>query len=224
MAMEVMSKIRRFAIGKAGLSPIVVRSTGVESLAVAQVESDGQEMTRAGRRFMLGRSAAVTGLAPAVTQVVTAQWSIWNADSTKSYVFDHIGAVLVSGTAAVTIEVMASIFTSTSTAAITTGAGIAGMKVQNCSNGSNNSKAIIGNNGGTLITITTPSAPWWTPVAENNTANTAVLSVATTNYDLRGQIIVPPGQGLGINVYSAVGTTALYAPMAMWTEIELDLE
>src|SRR5271169_4039214 len=100
MAMEVMSKIRRFAIGKAGLSPIVIRATGTESLAVAQVESDGQEMTRAGRRFWLGRSAAVTGIAPVQTQATTAaQWAIWNNDSSKSYVFDHIGTVLVSGTA-----------------------------------------------------------------------------------------------------------------------------
>ncbi len=224
MAIEIMAKMRRFAIGKAGMSPIVIRATGCESLAVAQVESDGQELTRAGKRFMLGRSAAVTGLAPGVTGVLTATWSIWNADATKSYVFDTIGAVLVSGTAAVTIEVLATVFTSTSTASITTGANIAGLTVVSCSNGSNNSKAIVRNNAGTLITITTPSSPCWQSVAENNTPNTAVLSVATNNYDLRGKIIVPPNAGLGINVCSALGTTALYAPMAMWTEIEMDME
>src|SRR5271156_5952870 len=116
MGMEMIAKIRRFVISKAGLSPIVVRATGTESLAVAQVESDGTEMTRAGRRFFLGRSAGVTGIAPVAAQATTAaQWAIWNADSSRSYVFDHIGTVLVSGTAAAGVLVDVCLFTSPAT-------------------------------------------------------------------------------------------------------------
>src|SRR5277367_6227647 len=114
MGIEVMAKIRRFAIEKAGISPIVLRATETESLAVAQVESGGTDLTRAGRRFLLGRSAAVTGLAPFAAYTVTAQWVIWNADANKSYIFDHIGAVCTQATTPgiAGFSVMAGIFTS----------------------------------------------------------------------------------------------------------------
>ena len=221
MAMEVMAKIRRFAIGKAGLSPIVVRATGVESLAVAQVESDGQELSRAGRRFMLGRSAGVTGIAPATVYVTTAQWSIYNGDATKSYILDHIGAVLVSGTAAVGITVMVGLFSTSSTAGWNTGVNTAGITVQNCSNGGPNSKAIVRSG---LLTLTTPSPSQWANIAQCDSPNTAVLAVSAINYDLRGQLIIPPGQALAMNVYNGTGTTPLFAPTASWSEVELDLE
>lgn len=217
MGMEMIAKVRRFVIGKAGLSPIIVRATGTESLAVAQVESDGTEMTRAGRRFWLGRSAAVTGIAPVAAQATTtAQWVIWNADSSRSYVFDHLGTVLVSGTAAAGVLVDACLFTSP----VSTGASATGMTVASASNGGPSSRAIVTS----AVTITTPTAPVWYNIAKSDSANTAVLSVAAINYDLRGRIIVPPGQGLGIVVYSGAGSSPLFAPMACWSEIELDLE
>lgn len=219
MAMEIMAKVRRFAIGKAGLSPIVIRATGTESLAVAQVESDGTDMTRAGRRFMLGRSASVTGIAPFTTTLptTTTQWAIWNADATKSYIFDHLGAVLVSGTSAASITVWAAIYQSPAA----TGANVAGITVANMSNGGPSSKAIVKSSA---VSMTTPANGQWILVAQGDTTNTSVLAVAATNYDLRGQIIVPPGQGLGISVCSGTGTTPLFAPMACWSEVELDLE
>ena len=217
MGMEMIAKIRRFVISKAGLSPIVIRATGTESLAVAQVESDGQEMTRAGRRFFLGRSASVTGIGPVQAQATTAaQWSIWNADSSRSYVFDHLGVVLVSGTAGAGIFVDAAIYTSP----VVNGASAAGMTVASASNGGPSSRAIITS----AATIATPAAPVWYTVAKSDSANTAVLSVSAINYDLRGRLIVPPGQGLGIVVYSPAGSTPLFAPTACWSEVELDLE
>src|SRR5271165_1721195 len=207
MGMEMIAKVRRFVIGKAGLSPIVVRATGTESLAVAQVESDGTEMTRAGRRFFLGRSAGVTGIAPVASQATTAaQWAIWNADTNRSYVFDHLGVVLVSGTAAAGVLVDACIFQSPASS----GASATGMTVSSASNGGPSSRAIVTS----AVTIATPTAPNWYNVAKSDSTNTAVLSVAATNYDLRGRIIVPPGQGLGMVVYSGAGTSPLFAPMA----------
>lgn len=219
MGIEIMSKIRRFAVEKAGMSPIVLRATGTESLAVAQVESDGMEMARAGRRFMLGRSATVTGIAPFAAYTVTAQWVIWNNDYQKSYIFDHIGAVLLSTSAAgiASAVVMTSIFQTPAQ----TGANTGGMTVTNMSNGGPNSKAIVKSG---LVAITTPSPAQWSPIAQNDSANTAALSIAAVNYDLRGMLIVPPQQGLGISVYSAVGTTSLWAPEASWIELEMDLE
>ena len=217
MGMEMIAKIRRFVISKAGLSPIVLRATGTESLAVAQVESDGTEMTRAGRRFMLGRSAAVTGIAPIQSQATTvAQWAIWNGDSNRSYVFDHIGAVLVSGTAGAGVFVDVCLFTTP----VTTGSSATGMTVASASNGGPSSRAIVTS----TVTIATPASPTWYTVAKSDSSNTAVLSVAAINFDLRGRLIVPPGQGLGLVVYSGAGTSPLFAPTACWNEIELDLE
>jgi len=217
MGMEMIAKIRRFVIGKAGVSPITVRATATESLAVAMVESEGTEMTRAGRRFFLGRNAAVTGIAPVAAQVTTAaQWVIWNADSNKSYVIDHLGAVLVSGVAAAGAILDACLFQ----APVSSGSSATGMSVASASNGGPSSRAIVTTN----VTITGPTAPVWFTVAKTDSTNTAVLSVSLVNYDLRGRIIIPPGQGLGLAVYSGTGTSPLFAPVACWNEIELDLE
>ncbi len=219
MGMEMIAKIRRFIVGKAGMSPTVVRATGTESLAVAQVEPEGTELTRAGRRFYLGRSAAVTGIAPVAAQVTTAaHWAIWNADTSKAYVFDHIGAILVSGTIAATTGASVDVCIFTSPA--TTGASAAGMTVASASNGGPSSRAIVTSG----VSIATPTAPAWYTIAKNESTNTAVFTVAAINFDVRGRIIVPPGQGLGIVVYSAAGSSPLFAPLACWTEVEMDLE
>ena len=220
MGIEMISKIRRFVIGKAGISPITVRSTGTESLAVAQVESDGTDMTRSGRRFMLGANAAGNGVAPIQAQATTTtQWAIWNNDLSRSYVFDHLGVLLISGTMAANSGIIVD--TCLFTTPALTGASTGNMVVTSCSNGGPSSRAIV--KSGTVIT--TPSAPTWYPTAksDSNGAWTIMTSMAA-NYDLRGRIIVPPQQGLGIVVYTAAGTSPLFVPFAMWSEIELDLE
>jgi len=219
MGMEILAKVRRFIIGKSGLSAINIRATGFESLAITAVESEGTEMTRAGKRFFLGRNAAVTGLAPlGALAVLTPNWTIWNGDATKSYVFDHIGAILVSGTLTASrgFTVATCIFQSPAL----TGANNAGMVVTNASNGGPNSKAIVK----TGAAITTPATnARWSQVAQFDGANTTAFNCAAINYDLRGRIILPPGQGLGIVVY-AIGTTPLFVPYACWNEVDLDLE
>ena len=218
MGIEMIAKVRRFVVGKAGISPITLRATGTESLAVAQVESDGTDMTRAGRRFMLGSSAAVTGIAPVASQATTTtRWAIWNADSSRSYVFDHLGVFLSSGslTAGNGVLVDVCLF---QTPALT-GANNAGMTVASCSNGGPSSRAIV--KSGTVIT--TPGAPNWYTIAKTDTSNTVAFTLGAANYDIRGRIIVPPGQGLGIVVYCA-GSSPLFVPFAIWNEVELDLE
>jgi hypothetical protein len=221
MAIEMLAKVRRFVISKAGLSLTSLRATGTESLAIAVVEPEFTELTRAGRRFFLGQNAATTGIVSTATQVTTApQWVIWNADPSRSYVFDHIGAIMTS-TGALTapggIIVDACIFQ----APAQTGApSVAGTVVQSCSAGGFNSKAIIK----TGVTITTPAAPTWFNVARSETINPVAFTIACINYDLRGRIIVPPGQGLGIVVYATPTGTPLFTPVAMWSELDLDLE
>ena len=218
MGIEMISKVRRFIVGKAGISPISLRSTGTESLAIAQVESDGTDMSRAGRRFMLGSSAAVTGIAPVAAQATTsAQWAIWNNDINRSYVFDHLGVFLASGSLTAGNGVLVDVCLFQSPAL--TGANNAGMTVASCSNGGPSSRAIVQS----AVSITTPSAPNWYNIAKTDTSNTVAFCLAAANYDIRGRIIVPPRQGLGIVVY-CTGSTPLFVPFAIWNEVELDLE
>lgn len=219
MGIEMIAKVRRFIVGKAGISPITVRATGTESLSVSQVESDGTDLTRSGRRFMLGSSAAVTGIAPVAAQATTQpQWAIWNNDLSRAYVFEHLGVFLSSGslTAGNGILVDVCLFTTPSI----TGSSTAGMTVSSCSNGGPSSRAIVRSSPSA---ITTPAAPNWYNIAKSDTNNTVAFTLGAANYDIRGRIIVPPQQGLGIVVY-CTGSTPLFVPFAMWSEIELDLE
>src|SRR2546428_345067 len=91
---------RRFAALRSGKGALDLRLTHAESLAVAQVEPEGYELTRAGRRFYIAyNGTGPTGIAPVVALPTTAaQWAIWNADPSKSYIITYLGAFLSAGT------------------------------------------------------------------------------------------------------------------------------
>lgn len=138
------------------------RVSGMQSIAVAQVEPAGMECTRGGLRFMLGNSAAITGIAPVQTLPTTAaQWTIWNAESRKTYFFEELGVYLTSGTPGVGGVLLACIFQSPAQ----TGSSNAGATVSSQSKpfGNASSSAIVKSG----VTITTPAAPVWYPVASN---------------------------------------------------------
>jgi hypothetical protein len=200
-----------------GNSEIDARATGLESLAVDQVAPDGLEMTRAGRRFIWGPVNGVTGIAPvAALPTTAAQWLLWNPDPYQSLVLDQLGTILVSGTAAAGLILLAALVQSPATA----GAQATGMQVTSASNGGHTSKVLLKSG----VTLTQPLTPNWWPVAKSDSANTAVLSVAAENRDLRGRLIVPPGQGLALAVLSGAGATPLFAPFGMHSEMKLDLQ
>ncbi len=94
-----------------------------------------------------------------------------------------------------------------------------GLSAQNTSNSVTASVVAIKSG----VTITAPALPFWYPVATNVNAATAVLSTYVMNMDLRGRIIVPPLQGLGLYVSSPAGTSPLFTPSASWVEVESDL-
>lgn len=225
---KVKGEVRtRFAKRTAG--DFEVRQTGFESLAMAQVEPACLEMTRANARFLLGNSAAVTGIAPAQALPTTAaQWAIFNSEPAaggKTYFLEELGMFLASGTPGVGGILLACIY---QTPAIV-GANRAGCSVSAAgkpgnaaASTSDGSKAIIA----VSQTITNPATPNWFPVTENSSPNVTAFagSVFLSRRDLAGAIAIPPQYALGLAVVAPAGTTPLFAPFARWVELATDNE
>lgn len=192
-------------------------ASGMGAKRVAQVEQESMELTRAGRRFFTAQNGAITGIAPVQAVPTTAaQWVLYNTSATDSMVIDGLGMQLASGTAAAGVLVMAAYFT----LPVQTGLGT-NITVINANGSSTRTSAVSIKSG---VTITTPSAPSWFVVAKSDSTNTAVLSVAAFNDQVKGKIVVPPLYGLGLATLSGTGTTPLFFPMCHWTEYALDLE
>lgn len=211
--------IRRFTALKGGKAPLDARMTHQESLAVGQIEPINFEMTRAGRRFFLGNNGPITGIAPVQALVTTAaQWVIWNTDTSRTMFFDEIGMYLTAGTPGVG----GTLWTALITAPAQSGANTAGAAIASASNGGLASKAVVKSG----VTITAPTAPVWTPIATNISANATAFAGSTSleHRALSGALAVPPGQGMALAVVAPAGTTPLFAPFARWIEIETDME
>ena len=212
----------RFVALRGGSNQIVARATHQQSLAMAQVEPQNFEMTRAGRRMWLGNSAAVTGIAPVQAIPTTAaQWAIYNADPTATYFFEELGAFLTSGTPGLGGSLWACVFD----APAEVGSNAAGLTVDSLSHGGRTSKAIVKSG----VTITTPAAPIWFPLVQNQENITAAafssgFGMTFERRDLAGAIAVQPGKSLGLAVMGPTGTTPLFAPFARWIEQETDME
>jgi hypothetical protein len=227
MLLEV--EYRRFDVLRGGKGPVALRATFMESTAVAQVEPPNLEMTRAGRRFLLGNSAAITGIAPVqALPTTTAQWCIWNGEPAngKSYFFEELLMYLTSGTPGIGGVLLGCIFQTpapvggnTAGISVSPAAGIAGP-----SGSSQKSNAIVKSSPSA---ITTPAAPNWYEIASRSDAYAATAfagNIFLENRNLQGAIALPPQTGLGLAVVSPAGTTPLYAPMARWIEAEVDME
>lgn len=210
---------RRFQGLRVAKGPIDARFTFTESLAVAQVEAPGHEMTRSGRRFYLGYNGGVpVGIAPVQTFPTTAaQWTIWNNDIAKTYFFEQLGAMVLSGTTGLGGELLATIFK----APASVGAQPTGFGVMSASGSGISSKAIIKS----AVTITDP-VPLWAQVAEQVSAAAMVgpASCIASRPGYRSIISVNPGYGLGLAVLAPAGTSPLYLPIAEWVELETDAE
>lgn len=192
-------------------------ATGYGALRVAQFEPEGMELTRAGRRYFTGQNGAITGIAPVQAVPTTAaQWTLFNTSLTDSMLVESLGVELASGTAGAGILVMAAFFTLPAQ----TGLGTNIVAV-NANGVSTRASAVAIKSA---VTITTPAAPSWFVVAKSDSANTAILSVAAINSDLKGRLIVPPLTGLALATLSPAGTSPLYFPVCSWTEGALDLE
>jgi hypothetical protein len=210
---------RRFTALKAGKAPLDLRLTHQESVAVAQIEPPGFEMTRAARRFYIAyNGTAPTGKAPVQAfPTTTPAFVISNLDSSKTYFFKMLGAMIFSGTTGLGGQLLACIFQQAPLLTMGTGYG-----VQSASNGGLQSKAIINSTG---TAITQPVTPLWIPVAEQISAAAIVgPGSCIANRFVEARLAVPPGMSLGLTILAPAGTTPLYLPMAEWVEIESDLE
>lgn len=192
------------------------RMTRAHSTAVAEVEARCCELSRAGRRFFVGQSAALTGIAPVQAMPTTAaQWVIWNTSLTKSLVFEMAGMYCTAGVAGVGTTVVGAVITLPATT--TTKAGIT---IASASGSTQTTVALINS----AVTVTSPAAPAWFLVARDDSANTVLLNVMAFDKLLAGKVIIPPLKGFALCAIAPTGTSPLYAPMAEWTEMELDLE
>lgn len=210
--------VRRFTALKGGKTPIDARFTHQESLAVAQVEPEGFEITRSGRRFQLAFNGTVpTGIAPVQALPTTAAaWVLWNADPYKSYILTTLGVMLFSGTPAAGGTVLGTIFK----APAQSGANATGLSILNMSGSAIGSNAVLKS----AVTITSPVAPVWTQLAALPDAVDGIGGLAGPTSDIKGRIIIPPGQGFGLTVFAGAGTTPLFLPAVSWIELESDLE
>lgn len=206
----------RFLVKLAG--QFASRFTGLQSVPIAQVESEFLEMTRAGRRFMGIFSTTGIGTVQAVP-TTTANWLLYNPDPGRAYVIDQITAFFLSGTAGIggTLVGIVSPITATLPAAAT------GAAVGNASAGGLNSKAVLA----VTYTLPTPAGMvQWGILPGQQGQTTGVVPGLGGNYtaDVRGRLIVPPGKALGLALITAAGTAPLFVMGASWHEVELDLE
>lgn len=191
------------------------KASGTGAMRVSQTEPAGLELARAGVRFAMGQSAALTGIAPVQAMPTTAaQWVIWNASLTKSLVFEKVGAYTTAGTAGVGSTVVGALITLPATASTKSGITIANMS------GSTESSVALINSG---VTVTSPAAPAWQILCRDNSPDTAALNVLCFA-ELYGRLVVPPLKGLALSVIAPTGTSPLYAPIAEWVELTVDLE
>lgn len=216
--MLLEGKARRF-VRAAGQSNSVLRLTGYESVAVAQVEPEGYELSRAGRRFAGGGggTGTATGRAPVATIPTTAaQWMLWNgeADGGRAYAIEQLTIAQLSGTAAVGGAILWAL----TTARIAAPTAATGYGSFSMSRSAMNTKAIWADNQ--TLTV----APVWHVIKANGNPATTTNGGDTAD-SVNGKIIVPPGFALALHYLSGTGTTPLFLAFAIWAELEnADLE
>lgn len=192
---------------------ITARMTQLKSLAVSVTEDAGMDLTREGKRFILGIVGAITGIAPIQTLgLQVAAFGLSNTSTTNTMFIDSIGMVLESGTAGATgNQVSCTHFT----APVQAGT-YAGLGVVNANGGATASTALA---TGSSVTITTPAASVWFPVGGTlDSAAVAIGSLALVNWNVNGRLCIQPGRSLGIHVTGATGSTPLFAPYMSWSE------
>lgn len=224
MLAEIRAQIRRWSYAVTA-DARMARATNYESLATAQVEPPGLEMTRAGKRFLLGNDAAITGIAPVTALPTTAaQWAIFNpAANGVTLYFEELGVYLTSGTPGVSGMLLACLFrTPEQLGASVTGTRVTRADKPNNASGGSGSGVIVKNG----VTITEPTAPVWYPIAFNGSANVTAFP-SNTSFEhraLEGRISVRPGYGLGLAMVTPAGTSPLFAPFGTWLELQSDVE
>lgn len=204
------------------MATLALRLTqGLGSLAVAQVEGEGDEATRAGLRYHLGASVGVTGIAPVQALPTTAaQWVLYNPLINPASVFiDRLGAFLLSGTAGAGATLLMGLCGPTQLPATPISSSAAGIVLANAN-------VISGRTSKLLVAAsqTLQVNPSWQPIAWMNPANTVLGQTQLINDDVRGKLELPPGAGLALAVISPTGTTPLFVPVLSYREYATENE
>lgn len=220
--MKLEGSIRRWARRAAG--DVLARFTNWESLAVAQSEPRNMEATRCGSRYLLGYSAAPTGIAPVQALPTTQpQWCVFNPSTDRSIFVEEIGMFLTSGTPGVGGILLGCLFTLPApTAQSVAGVDIA-LAGRAKDSGGSGSVAVVRSSPSV---ITSPAAPVWFHLATNPSPNVTAFagSVSLEHRNLDGALCIRPGHALGLAVVAPAGTTPLFAPFGRWIETDIDLE
>lgn len=216
MGIDIKGVARRFQ--KVGMgTERELRLTGMESLAVANVEPLYSELARSGRRFAGGCQVIANGIAPvSAIPTTTATLALYNSasDGGASICVDRVGFCLGSGTAA---------------AGATLWLAVSNGKPTAPSAASNYSSTPLGLSGASssvarwATALTIPSGSAWFQALSTFQLAAANVGQGDAGATLQG-VLIPPGYALGIAILSGAGTTPLYSVSAMWAEVELDLE
>lgn len=218
MGIDLNFEIRRFAKNAVGGVARAMRGTAYESLAVAQVEPPGFELSRSGRRFYGGAQNGATGRAPTATLPTTAApWLLFNGEPANgaAYAIERVTVAQLSGTAAVGGAILLAM----TDAAITKPTAATGYASRCASGAGGASKAVWADNQTLALTPTV----WLSPKANGNPAS--VTNGGDTIELVHSPIILPPGFALAIHYLSGTGTSPLFLAYAVWSEFEAaDLE
>jgi hypothetical protein len=225
--LEVLQGRARRFIQKA-LGPIDFRQTGLESVAIAQVEGEGDEATRAGIRFHMSATLATGQAVVQAFPTTTAAWLLYNPTNNPITAFiDVLGALAVSGTPAATYEpILLGCIVPAGNIPTTIPTLTANVQINNANPISAKKSSIVVASAQTLQA--TAGANSWFPITYGTngvlSATASVPQNCVESRDIRGKFCVPPGGALGLSVIAPAGTTTLYAPYASWREYAADME
>ncbi len=210
---------RRFTTLLDGKNPVELRLTQNESTAISQVEPSGLEMTRAGKRFLLGHNGNTSGITAIQAFPTTAtSWVFLNIDTSKTYFFETIGMYDKGGTPGIGGNCIFAIIY-----AATGGSNPVGLLISSASGGNTTSNLIVK----TSMTITGPAAPNWSSIGDISSTNVGAFpgSGNVVNRDIAGRIAIQPGQGLALSLLAPSGTgVPAWTPFAEWIEAETDMD
>lgn len=193
-----------------------LRGTGNQSLAVAQVEPEWCERSRAGQMFYGGCGVIANGIAPVqAIPTTTATLALFNneADGGRSLLIEELNFFLGSGTP----DAGATLLAGVSLAPITAPSAASNYATVSASSGGKASRAIWA----TAVTLATGTK--WRAIGSYPQLAAATPGQGAGPFSVRG-LIVPPRYAVGFAILSGTGTTPLFSITAAWSELVLDLE
>lgn len=195
------------------------------SVAVAQIEPSDYELARNGMAFALGIKNTGAGQAPQTTPpTVTPGFVLYNPPtSNKNVVLRGLGAYPITGTPTAGYVLMAGMLGAASLPTSIPTANTANYFWGSTSDGASSKQGSLIIAGG--LTLTAAPQNGYFPLSFYGGANTGFMGSAAINFELRGSILIKPGQAIALGVCeNGAGTTPLFAPVAYGNEFNAKTE